>query len=95
MKSLGMLVCILSLAAMLAACGEGLVVSLEGVEFDVTRSRAPTESFDDYDEWAAPPPPTPQVGFDRPPPSSVCPDGTIALYIYDCPLPTAFSGLDT
>ena len=95
MKSLGMLVCILSLAAMLAACGEGLVVSLEGVEFDVTRSRAPTESFDDYDEWATPPPPTPQVGFDRPPPSSVCPDGTIALYIYDCPLPTAFSGLDT
>ena len=95
MKSLGMSVCILSLAAMLAACGDGLVVSLEGVEFDVTPSRAPTESFDDYDEWAAPAPPTPQVGFDRPPPSSVCPDGTMVLYIYDCPLPTAFSGLDT
>ena len=95
MKSLGRLVSLFSLAAMLAACGEGLVVSLEGVEFAVTPSRAPTESFDDYDEWAAPLPPTPQVGFDRPPPSSTCPDGTIVMHVFDCPLPTAFSGLES
>ncbi len=96
MKSLGMLVSVFGLAAVLTACGGGLVVSFEGMEWAASPTR--TESlgdYEDYDEWTAPLPPTPQVGFDRPPPSSVCPDGTIVLHIYDCPLPTAFSGLDS
>ena len=68
MKFLGMLVSALSLAAVLTACGEGFVVSIEGLEWEVT--------------------PTPQVGFDRPPPSNTCPDGSIVLNILDCPLST-------
>lgn len=68
MKFLGMLVSVLSLAAVLTACGEGFVVSFEGLKWEVT--------------------PTPQVGFDRPPPSNTCPDGSIVLNILDCPLST-------
>ena len=43
-------------------------------------------SFEGFDKWTVTP--TPQVGFDRPPPSNTCPDGSIVLNIFDCPLPT-------
>ena len=69
MKLLGMLVSVFGLAAVLTACGGGLVVSFEG-----------------FDKWTVTP--TPQVGFDRPPPSNTCPDGSIVLNIFDCPLST-------
>ena len=45
MKSLEMLVSAFSLAAMLAACGDGLVVSFEGVEWAVTPTRTESLGF--------------------------------------------------